>query len=210
MERRKCRVIVFIDGQNVHQDFRRAFLSKEASSRLGAFDPLKLAQLLVSRAPDFEEWELTATRIYVGSPVPSREPENAAAHDRQVQAWRALGVIVRPRPLQYPPEWPILRPRQKGVDVELAVDVVQLTREYEIGIIASTDTDLVPAIQAVHKLRADAPTPRICVVRYEGLSKRLSLPDTRAPNLHCFLLSRADFEAVQDLTDYRTESAASD
>jgi len=53
------------------------------------------------------------------------------------------------------------------------------------------------------------PTPRICVVSYDGLPKRLRLPDARGPALYSFQLSREDFEAVQDLTDYRV-SADSD
>jgi hypothetical protein len=107
--------------------------------------------------------------------------------------------------LLYPHDWPRQKARQKGVDVELAVDVVQMAiaGEYEIGIVASTDTDLVPAIEAVHRLRGHNAAPRICVVGYEGLPKRLRLPDTRGPNLYCFTLSEADFDAVADTTDYR-------
>jgi len=74
--------------------------------------------------------------------------------------------------------------------------------KYEIGIIASTDTDLVPAIEAVERHRNKRRTPRICVVRYEGMGKRLSLPDTRATQPHAFLLTKTDFEAVRDPTVY--------
>lgn len=204
MANRRCRVTVFIDGQNVHQDFRRAFIEDpNAISRLGAFDPLALAKLFVSRGPDFEDWTLKDVRVYVGAPVAEREPRSAMAHDRQVAAWRSKGITVRPRPLMYPKEWPEQKARQKGVDVELAIDVVSLAigHEYEIGILASTDTDLVPAIEAVAKVRGFEATPRICVVAYEGLLKQLRLKGD-GNRLHAFRLTRGDFEAVQDLTDY--------
>ncbi len=210
MTKRTCRVAVFIDGQNVHQDFRRAFCDPHDSSRIGAFDPMALAGLIVRRGPDFEDWTLTEVRTYVGSPNSSRERVAAVAHDRQVAAWRAAGVTVRARPLLYPEDWPRQRARQKGVDVELAVDVVQqaIAGEYEVGVVASTDTDLVPAIEAVYRLRGSNPTPRICVVSYAGLPKRIRLPDTRGPAIYSFELSRADFEAVQDTTDYRETPAS--
>lgn len=204
MNRRKCRVIVFIDGQNVHQDLRRAFFDPDTISRLGAFDPAALADLILARGPDFEDWTLKEVRIYVGSPVAEHEPRSAMAHDRQVAAWRAKGITVRPRPLLYPRDWPKQKARQKGVDVELAIDVVALALggEYEVGIVASTDTDLVPAIEAVYRLRGSDATPRICVIGYEGLPKQLRMKDQHDRNLYCFRLSRTDYEAVQDSTDY--------
>ena len=208
MDKRKCRVVVFIDGQNVHQDFRRAFCDPDDASRIGSFDPMAFSRLLAACAPDFEEWALAEARIYVGSPIASRERVAATAHDRQTATWKAAGVTVRARPLLYPEGWPRLPARQKGVDVELAVDVVQLAgADYEIGIVASTDTDLVPAIEAVYRLRGRNATPRICVVGYEGLPKRLRLPDTRGPKLYCIQLAEADFDAVADPTDYRVPSS---
>lgn len=65
-----------------------------------------------------------------------------------------------------------------------------------------------PAIEAVYKLRGTEATPRICVVRYGDLPKRLNFSDTTFGRLHCFHLTREDFEAVQDLTDYRIDPAA--
>lgn len=210
MGNRKCRVVVFIDGQNVQNDFRRAFCDPDDSGWVGAFDPIGLARLLASRGPKFEEWSLTETRIYVGSPIASRERVAAVAHDRQVSRWKAFGVTVRPRPLQYPENWPNERARQKGVDVELAVDVVRMAigAEYDVGIVASTDTDLVPSIEAVYRLRGTDPTPRICVVQYDGLQKRLRLPDTRGPSLYALPLTREDFDQVRDSTDYREPISA--
>jgi len=184
--------------------FRRAFFPEDAPSGAGWFRPMALGQLLASRGPDFEDWTLAAVRIYAGSPVATRDAYAAAAHDRQVEVWRGEGVEPRLRPLYYPDGWPTERPRQKGVDVELAVDVVRMAiaREFEVGIIASTDRDLLPAIEAVYTLRGTEATPRICVVRYGDLAKRLNHTDAKGRTLHAFHLIAEDFATVQDDTDY--------
>ena len=205
MSTRACRVVVFIDGQNVHQDLRRAFVAAlpAAGSRAGAFNPMSLSQLLAGRGPEFEEWTLTGVRAYVGSPIAEHQPVAAAAHDRQMAAWRAWGVVPRARPLSYL-GWPEQKPRQKGVDVELAVDVVRMAvaGDYEIGILLSTDTDLLPAIEAVASVRGAHAVPRICVVRYAGLNKRLYHSDVLGRKMHAFEIKAADFDTVRDDTDY--------
>jgi hypothetical protein len=90
------------------------------------------------------------------------------------------------------------------VDVELAVDVVRLAveRQYEIGVILSTDTDLLPAIEAVDAYRALERVPRICTVAYDGLPKKLLMSDSRARQPYVFRLSRLDYVQVRDETVY--------
>jgi NYN domain len=58
-------------------------------------------------------------------------------------------VTVVQRPLRYPKAWPAEKAQEKGVDVALAVDfvVMAVTRVYDVGILVSTDTDLVPALE---------------------------------------------------------------
>jgi hypothetical protein len=201
--------VVFVDGQNVHQDFRRAFVVDPAIAhpRVGSFNPRKLSQLLVARGPDFEEWTLEAVRVYVGSPVAEHQPAAAAAHDRQMEQWRVWGVVPVPRPLSYF-DWPAQAPRQKGVDAAMAVDIVRMAvgNEYEIGIVLSTDTDLLPAIEAVSGLRGTNATPRICTVRYGDLGKRLYHSDHLGRSMHAFHLTAEDFAAVRDDTNYATPS----
>jgi uncharacterized LabA/DUF88 family protein len=197
----RARVIVFIDYQNVYEDFRRAFCSGALQPTDGQFDPLELARVLVARGPEFEAWELHEVRVYLGRPAPDRDGRSAAAHDRQTQVWRDDGVVVRARALQY---LPAQRPRQKGVDVELAVDVVRLAVQgaYEVGIIASTDTDLVPAIEAVDVFRSDKRFPRICTVSYTGMAKKLQIPDGSRRQPFVFRLKHDDYRTTHDSTVY--------
>lgn len=197
----KARVVVFIDYQNVYEDFRRAFCSGALQPTDGQFHPGGLASRLATRGPDFEDWELHGGRVYLGRPAPDRDRRSAAAHDRQTQAWRDAGVVVRARALQYLPDQ---RPRQKGVDVELAVDVVRLAVQdaFEVGIVVSTDTDLVPAIEAVDDFRGDRRFPRICTVSYTGMAKKLQIPDGTRRQPFVFRMRRDDYRATHDSTVY--------
>lgn len=205
-EPRRCRVVVFVDLSNAFRDLQRAFCSEPYGARDGQFDPMKLARMLAGRGPDFETWTLEQVRVYGGRPNPEREPYAAKAQNSQEATWMAAGIVPRFRPLQYPDDWPAQKARQKGVDVELAIDVVTMARaEYDIGIVVSTDTDLVPALEAVDRLRGTDSSPRTCVVGYEGLLKRLRI---KARNLYCFPLSRADYDSVHDHTDYTAEGPA--
>lgn len=192
-----CRVVAFIDYQNVYEDFRRAFVKGTLRSTDGQFEPELLARTIATRGPEFETWQLVETRVYLGRPAPDRDPRGAGAHDRQTQRWRDQGVVVRPRALQYLPNQ---RPRQKGVDVELAVDVVRLAVQgaYEIGLLLSTDTDLLPAIEAVDQFRGSAKHPRLCAVSYTGLAKKLQLSDPAARQPFVFRLRRDEYRAVHD------------
>jgi uncharacterized LabA/DUF88 family protein len=74
---------------------------------------------------------------------------------KQRTAWERRGVKVFARPLRYPRKWPSEKALEKGVDVALAVDLVfnAARRYYDVAVVASTDTDLVPALEAVCELR---------------------------------------------------------
>ena len=54
--------------------------------------------------------------------------------------------------LRYPPTWPTDPAQEKGIDVALAIDFVRLaiTGAYDVGVMMSTDTDLLPALRFVY------------------------------------------------------------
>ena len=103
--------------------------------------------------------------------------------------------------LRYPPDWPKSPPQEKGVDVALATDLVSLALrdQCDIAIVATADSDIIPAIEEVH-LRTNV---RIEVAAWQADSRRrrqrLSLPGS---NLWCHWLRREDYERVRDDTDY--------
>lgn len=199
------RVVVFIDAQNVYHDAREVFFENSGSHTLGQFDPLKFSQLICANKPLGQEKEprvFKEVRVYTGRPDASKDPRSYAAHRRQCAVWESRGVIVRPRTLRYPPDWPTTRAEEKGIDVALAIDfvIMAVEGEYDIGVIASTDTDLRPALEYVFnrpEVRAE-----VAAWWYGATSKHLWVPDHV---VWCNRLPKADYDAVADYTDYNLD-----
>jgi len=154
------KLVIFIDTQNMYRSARDAFFEENASHIYGPFDPIELGNLICSKRPhgsSKDERELSEVRTYTGRPNPSRDPKTYGSHRKQCSAWERKGALVIPRSLRYPRNWPNNPAQEKGVDVALAIDfvVMAIEQKYEIGVIASTDTDLKPAIEYV--LGKDSP-----------------------------------------------------
>lgn len=190
------RVAVFIDYQNIHLSAVELFLPYGAPPWEGHIDPMAYARLLVSKRnrPSL----LAQVRVYRGRPVPTHEPGAAAANDRQASAWQRAGVVVCRRPLRYPLDWPDLPAREKGVDVQLACDVIHLaiTGQYDVMIIASRDTDLLPALELVRSKK----WARVETASWEGASQ-IRFSDGRGP--WCHRLTAEEYAQVRDYRDYR-------
>lgn len=195
------RLVLFIDAQNLYKGARRAFFAPEASHSDGQFQPVRIGNLICSRPPPNTIRSLEEVRVYTGRPDSTKEPETYAAHMKQCLAWRRAGATVVARPLRYPPDWPNSKAQQKGVDVALAIDFVAyaIDGKYDIGVIASTDSDLIPALEFVQ--RRFAPPCRVEVVAWTSprSRNRLSIPRS---SIWCHWLDRNDYDSVSDLTDY--------
>ena len=195
------RVVVFLDFQNVYHRARGCFCRGDAPHWEGQVDCLALGQRLVARGSHARE--LKQVRAYRGMPSSARDPRAYGANRRQSARLVGRGqgrVQIISRPLRYPAAYPREKPEEKGIDVALAVDFVMMAArdEYDVGILMSTDTDLVPALEAVTELRG----PRCEVVAWKnprGGSSRLAV---RGHDVSCHWLEAADYGAVFDDTDY--------
>ena len=124
--------------------------------RWGNFRPLLLGRHLCSAAPGRR---LKQVRVYTGVPSNERDAKGYQAMQRRLNSWRSEGggcTEVFDRTLKYAGS---KAPREKGIDVLLAIDFVRLALEghYDVGILASADTDLVPALEfVVDKLGREA------------------------------------------------------
>jgi uncharacterized LabA/DUF88 family protein len=198
------RVAVFIDAQNMYKGARDLFFSRIDPHPCGQFDPLKLGELICGKKPAGQEREnrqLNQVRVYTGRPDSSKDPHTYGAHMRQCAAWEKKGVIVKARTLRYPFGWPTRRPEEKGIDVALALEFVILAVEgdYDVGVIASTDTDLRPAIEYV----MDKKLASVEVVAWHISTPRgLSMPGRQ---LWCHRLAKSDYDVVADYTDYNVK-----
>ncbi|CAO5157577.1 conserved hypothetical protein [Frankia sp. AiPs1] len=189
------RVAVFIDYQNVHLSARSRFLPSGTPGQRGHVDPVRVARRIVDGRR--LGGELAAVRVYRGRPSPDHQPEAARASDRQADRWaRDPRVVVVRRQLRYPKAWPAEPAQEKGIDVALAVDFVRLACEdaYDIGVLFSRDTDLVPALEAVRDLGV-----HVEVASWKGTS-RLRFPDSQLP--WCHYLDTDDYATCRDYTDY--------
>ena len=107
------------------------------------------------------------------------------------------------RDLRYPPDWPRRAAQEKGIDVALAVDFVVMVanRACDVGILFSSDTDLVPALEAVLALRPQDP-PACQVAAWAAPGMRPRSLAVRGASIRRHLLSEADYRTVADPTDY--------
>lgn len=203
------RVAVFIDYQNAYMRARESFGNPRSDPyTFGQVYPLRLGTLLNIKGLRVDPArELEHVRVYRGEPDAKHSRSGQAACQRQVSLWAAQDrVFPCTRPLHYRPTardgagravaW---EAREKGIDVMIAIDMVMgaVRDEYDVAVLVSADTDLVPAIEAVLNLgkRAEVASWR----PDEGWGSRLSLPGR---NLWCHWLDHADFDHVRDEADY--------
>ncbi|MBN2177592.1 MAG: NYN domain-containing protein [Demequinaceae bacterium] len=200
------RIVVFLDYMNIYWSARSSFhLASPAPRRFGGIDPAKLGAILTDMGPKART--LAEVRVYRGMPSPTLDPRSHRAWQRQVASWRASGVKVVTQAIWYPVDWPNVdveqRPKEKGIDVALAVDLVDLAhrREYDIAIVFSLDADLIPALERVQTIGLGTGRPRIEVTAWSpGTTDTHRLRTSR--NTWCHWLDEAVYRQVQDLTDY--------
>jgi hypothetical protein len=121
---------------------------------------------------------------------------------RQCTAWEISGATVITRPLRYPQNWPRDRAEEKGIDVQIAIDMVMMAirQELDVAILATTDTDLRPALEAFHALPSgQAATIEVAAWRSPTCSKKLQVA-----GLHVWshFLEAADYNRIRDTRDY--------
>lgn len=199
------RVAVFIDWQNVYHCAREAFHDLADPTRYGSVRPKAFSQLLVRKGDATDA--LVHIGIYRGEPDPRKDGQTHGAHMRQRQAWKdECGDIlrVRSRSLRYPPGRPLSEAEEKGVDVQLAIDVMVmgLRDEYDLAIIATADTDLLPVLEGLLALRETTGKPDVAVIGWSGTSKHLKLDGVPVR-----WIGKLDYESVRDRTDFNIKPA---
>lgn len=129
------RVTVFIDGSNVYRAFKAAYGS-------GKYDVVKLGTALAAGRP------LVKIQFYTGAVTQQMGKQLYADQQRflshlkrqpQVNLWTRTMVNTNG-------VW-----HEKGVDVQIATHMVAMAHrgEYDVAVLASGDSDLVPAVVEV-------------------------------------------------------------
>jgi uncharacterized LabA/DUF88 family protein len=198
------RVAVFIDWQNAYKAAREAFGLHQLPNERGNFSPYQLGRILAAgNQRGSANGELVRVEIHRGLPSSSRDATGYGANRRQSAAWVKENpdvVIPRLRPLRYPPSWAQdSTPQEKGIDVQLALAAVEqvLVRACDVAVIFSHDTDLLPAVEVIARLKG----PR-CVEtaawRSHGFNRRLR----QIPGVHHHSISWEVFERIETAVNY--------
>jgi uncharacterized LabA/DUF88 family protein len=192
---------VLIDYQNVHLTARDTFAPPRTDARDTLVSPAafadRIAHVRASTAPSVEPAEIASVRVFRGVPSNANQPRLYSAAQAQRSQWTRDGrVQVHYRTLRYG-NWPAEPPREKGVDVHLAVELVRialLAIDVDVVIVASHDTDLEPALE----MAAQAGRVAVETAGWAGC-RRLRVPDVAIRHTS---LDSADFMAVRDRRDY--------
>ena len=195
------KVILFIDYQNTYQCARKIFFPCPDNFIQGQYDPLAMGKLICSRTSAKFPRTLKEVRVYSGQPDGHKNPKGYGATQKQFNVWIKKGIVVIPRPLRYPPDWPKSKAEEKGIDVQLAIDFISLAmdKKFDVGIIASTDTDLMPAIDFVFERYHNYPRAEVTAWRGPGQNRQLYSEKFK---LWCHKLNKADYNSIADHTDY--------
>lgn len=148
------RIALLIDWQNTYKSAREAFGWRDWPNEYGNYSPFALGQRLTRGNGRGDDGELVGMLVYRGLPSNRHDPNGYAANRRQSAAWMAESeeiVIPKLRPLRYGGGE---APREKGIDVQLAIDAVEWTiaKRCDTAIVFSNDTDLLPAIETMIRL----------------------------------------------------------
>jgi uncharacterized LabA/DUF88 family protein len=196
------RLAVFIDYENAHRVGHGLFAGVGQPKHETVLDPTKVAQRIVERRR--YESDLVAVHVYRGRPLPQFQPEARSANDMLADGWDRDGVHVVRRDLKYTVEddgltW---RAQEKGIDVALAVGVVEgaMNGDFDVAVMFTNDTDQLPTLELVfHRLGPSIETACWSSAKPLWFPDMLRAdPPRRMP--FCHFLSEQDFF---DCRDYR-------
>jgi len=210
-----ARVLVFVDGQNAYKSCERLY-------QHGPCHPLLLADRLAQGR------KLVGVRYYSGVHDPSVESDGRSRSERRHNLMRRVGVTVVERQLRYRWEWgfdptalpdprqnpgqqlqvtvtPYQRAREKGIDLAIGLDVIDLALQglMDVAVIVSSDNDLCEAARSTHA--ATVSTRRVSV-------EAALFNENRRPILlkhydYTHQLRYPDFDAARDSFDYKNPVA---
>jgi hypothetical protein len=197
------RVAVFIDYQNCYGAARETFFSPLDPRHLGGVNPTKLAHVMAAQGPG--DYQLVYVGVYCGIAERRKDLPTFQARTKQIVVWRADGAVVFARPLRYPIGWTLgglIKAEEKGVDVKLSIDAVMMAVRdmYDVAILASADSDLVPVAEALLELKATKGKPAVEAIAWKGAGYQQKLGlGGKAVITYCWI---TDYAAIEDSTDY--------
>lgn len=194
-------VIVFMDGQNVYHLAREAWAPRPpqgwSSYSFPSYDVEKLSNVLVDRSPSRT---LKQIRLYTGVPDTKQSPLWHGFWSNKLRYLGSRGIhIYRGR----------INPsgQEKGVDVSLAIDLIQLTYEkaYDAAIIVSQDWDFGPAVKLAKEIAKDQQRSLVFESAFpcEITQYPLDRPPRGVPGTTWSYIDKPTYDACYDAREYR-------
>lgn len=223
------RTVVILDYQNVHMTAHDVFGGTDDLHR-SLIHPVQFAKAGILRRNErtregYPHAELSSVMVYRGlHHVDYNWEQNRRCLD-QATHWRKDGAVVELRDLKYKFKYgaggPVLdvhgkrtpdgRPQEKGIDVLCALACVRhaVRPDIDLVVLASRDTDLVPALDEVHDLHREAPSRNARIETFSWFSQgegRRSFGQLRPSGgrrIWNTNLDQSCYEASLDRKDYR-------
>ncbi len=219
------RATVIVDYQNVHLTGHGLFDSTRSLPRHETLvDPLFFAQQLIRtrnelQKPGMAHAVLRRVLVFRGLPSPEHDQKPYDRSQAQKAHWerdKRVEVTLRPLKYEYAREADgrpasdasgkkiVTEKREKGIDVLCALATVREAQDAanDLVILASSDTDLAPAIDEVQRLGC-AKIETFC---WYDAARRVGYqlhPTDRTRRVWNTRLDEQAFRASWDLTDYR-------
>lgn len=148
------RAVAFFDGQNLYHHAKTAFGHQGPD-----YDPQKLHAAICQE----KGWRPSAVRFYTGVPKSGHSSKLRRYWGNRLFAMECKGIHVTKRVLQYHQKESLRAdgstetrqvPREKGIDVRIALDMVRLAHDnqYDVAILFSQDQDLAEAVEDVKEI----------------------------------------------------------
>lgn len=218
------RATIVIDYQNVHLTGHGQFASTRQLPRHETLiDPLTFAANLIHarnllQRPGMAQAVLWKVLVYRGVPSPEHDARGYDRNQAQKAHWerdKRVGVTLRPLKYEYERAADghpatdangakiVIGKKEKGVDVLCALATVRESQDTatDLVILASSDTDLAPAIDEVRRLG----TSKIETCCWYDVATRCGYqlhPTDRSRPVWNTRLNESAFRASWDLTDY--------
>ena len=186
------RTLVQFDGQNLYHLAKHAWGPGPSYDHV-RYDVRKLAQALTSRT---SSRTLEEVRFYTGIPHKLDRPTLHTFWKNKIKHLENQGIRVYEGRIN-------AGGQEKGVDVSLALDLVQATYEqrYDVAIIVSQDSDFTPAVRLARQIAANQGK----TLQFEsafpfepGRVSRRGVPETKWVRI-----DKATYDACLDPNDYR-------
>ena len=198
------RSLVLVDGQNLYHLAKKSWGSSMSSAySWPSYDVEKLSNALVNQTQGRALGEI---RFYTGVPNP-KTGYNEAYWDgfctNKIRRLHRQGIYVYRGRVN-------VGGQEKGVDVSLAIDLVQATHErrYETAIIVSQDSDFGPAVRLAKQIAKDQGRMLTFESWYPvgpGSRSRRGVPGTTWRPI-----DKEVYDACLDLRDYRPKGITLD